>query len=149
MRALIWNSEGFRDTAKHLRVQESIRDFNLDIVALLEMGRSSFPAHFLRNLSAGRDFSWFCLPPQGRSGGMLVGINMESLTVRDVDAGDFCVKFHLKSKDGFEWNFVAVYGAAQEAQKPIFLAELVRICESSPIPQIGRASGRERVFAVV
>ena len=63
-----------------------------------------------------------------------MGVNLETLIVRDVDAGDFCVKFHLKSKDGFEWNFVAVYGAAQEAQKPIFLAELVRICEASPIP---------------
>ena len=134
MKAFIWNSEGFRDTSKHRRIQESIRDFNLDVIALLETGKSSFPAHFLRNLSAGRDFSWFCLPPEGRSGGMLVGINLETLAVTDVEAGEFCVKFHLKAKDGFEWNFVAVYGAAQEAKKETFLAELVRICENSPIP---------------
>lgn len=65
-----------------------------------------------------------------------MGVNMESLSVREVDAGDFCVKFHLKSKDGFEWNFIAVYGAAQEAQKPTFLAELVRVCESSSLPML-------------
>jgi endonuclease/exonuclease/phosphatase family metal-dependent hydrolase len=36
--------------------------------------------------------------------------------------------------DGFEWALVAVYGAAQEANKPEFLAELVRICESDTLP---------------
>lgn len=46
MKAFIWNSEGFRDTTKHLRVQESIRDYNLDIVALLETGRSRFQSTF-------------------------------------------------------------------------------------------------------
>jgi hypothetical protein len=40
--------------------------------------------------------------------------------------GDFCVKFHLKTKrDNFEWALVAVYGAAQDRHKPAFLAELV------------------------
>ena len=41
-------------------------------------------------------------------------------------SGDFCVKFHLKSKeDGFLWALVAVYGVAQEDQKSEFLAEMV------------------------
>jgi hypothetical protein len=30
--------------------------------------------------------------------------------------------------------FVAVYGAAQDAQKPDFLAELVRTCENETLP---------------
>jgi exonuclease III len=52
-------------------------------------------------------------------------------------SGDFCVKFHLKNKeDGFEWALVAVYGAAQDANKPHFLAELVRICESKTRPML-------------
>ena len=51
--------------------------------------------------------------------------------------GDFCVKFHVKSKvDGFVWIIVVVYGAAQDAKKPDFLAELVRICESETLPMI-------------
>jgi hypothetical protein len=113
MQALIWNSEGFKDTAKHLFIQESIREYKLDFVALVETGRSNFSVPFLRNLAAGRDFSWFYLPPHGRSGGILVGVNLESLSVKNVDSGDFCIKFHLRSKDGFEWNFVVVYGTAQ------------------------------------
>jgi hypothetical protein len=39
-------------------------------------------------------------------------------------------------KDGFEWALVAVYGAAQDANKPDFLAELVRICESELLPMM-------------
>ena len=58
------------------------------------------------------------MPPLGRSGGILVGFNFSSLVVRDVTTGDRCVKFHVQNKsDGFEWNLVPVYGAAQDAQK--------------------------------
>jgi hypothetical protein len=46
---------------------------------------------------------------------------------------DRCVKFHLAIKsDNFEWSMVSVYGAAQDAQKGEFLAELVRMCENDP-----------------
>lgn len=37
-----------------------------------------------------------------------------ALDVRNMEVGDFCVKFHVQSKvDGFVWALVAVYGAAQ------------------------------------
>jgi hypothetical protein len=73
--------------------------------------------------------------PRGRSGGILTGINNDSLIVTKVISGDSCVKFHLKiKKDNFEWALVAVYGAAQDRQKPAFLAELVRICENETLP---------------
>ena len=63
VKALFWNSEGFRDFAKHLFVQESIRERRLDFIALSETGRSNFFTPFLAHLAAGQDFSWFCLPP--------------------------------------------------------------------------------------
>jgi hypothetical protein len=67
----------------------------------------------------------------GRSDGILVGFNSQTINV----AGDRCVKFHLSSKlDNFEWSFVTVYGAAQDAQKGEFLAELVRMCEDDTLP---------------
>jgi hypothetical protein len=124
LRGLTWNSEGFRDTGKHLFVSEAIREHRLDFIALLETGRSNFTVPFLSNLAAGHDFAWYCLPPHGRSGGILVGINMRTLIVKKVDNGDFCVKLHIKSKtDGFEWILVPIYGAAQDAHKADFLSE--------------------------
>jgi hypothetical protein len=54
-----------------------------------------------------------------------------------VSTGDFCVKLHIKCKrDGFEWVLVPVYGAAQNAHKPEFLAELVRTCEDEILPML-------------
>jgi hypothetical protein len=92
---------------------------------------------FLRDLSAGNDFAWFCLPPHGRSGGILVGINTNTLLVNRVDSGDYCVKLAITSKiDGFQWLLVPVYGAAQDNNKYEFLAELVRTCESETIPML-------------
>jgi endonuclease/exonuclease/phosphatase family metal-dependent hydrolase len=59
------------------------------------------------------------------------------LVINNVVCGDYCAKFYLKCKnDGFEWALVAVYGAAQDANKTDFLAELVRICESESLPMM-------------
>ena len=70
LRGMTWNSEDFRDPGKHLFVKESIRDFRLDFIALIETGRSNFSTSFLRSLSGEADFMWFCLPLHGRSGGI-------------------------------------------------------------------------------
>ena len=137
MKGMIWNSDGFGDSAKHLAVQESIKEHILSFVAIIETGRSNFSAPFLKHLAGGFDYTWYCLPPRGRSGGILVGFNSNDLVVQNVVTGDFCVKFQLKNKqDGFMWSFVVAYGAAQDEFKPDFLAELVRICENETLPML-------------
>ena len=129
MKGVIWNSDGFGDSAKHLAVHEFIKENRLDFVAIIETGRSSFATPFLNFLAAGSDFVWYCIPPHGRSGGMLIGFNNAAFTVQDVVSGDFCVKLHLRSKvDGFSW--------AQDNKKPEFLAELVRICDGETVPML-------------
>jgi hypothetical protein len=135
MKGSFWNSDGFKDPAKHHFVRETIFEHKLDFFAILETGRDNFSTPFLNNISGGQDFQWYCLPPIGRSGGILIGINSALLTVQRVVAGDRCVKFFVESKaDHFRWALVAVYGAAQDEHKPEFLAELVRICEEEPLP---------------
>jgi hypothetical protein len=135
-----WNSYSFRGIAKHLFVKETIRDHQLDFFAILETGRDNFSSPFLDNLSGGLDFRWYCIPPIGRSGGILVGFNASTMTIQDVVIGDRCVKFYVTSKsDNFKRALVAVYGAAQDEHKPDFLAELVRICEHESLPLL--ASG--------
>jgi hypothetical protein len=126
---------------KHVFVKESIRDHHLDFIALSETGRSNFVISFLKDLASSKDFAWFCLPPHGRSGGTLVGINTTTVFVKSVENGEFCVKLSIKSKaDGFEWVLVPVYGAAQDAHKHQFLSELVRMCDTRASPYV--ASGR-------
>ena len=68
---------------------------------------------------------------------MLIGVNTTTIQVSNVDVGDFCVKLYVKSRcDGFEWVLVSVYGAAQDEHKPMFLSELVRLCENEPLPML-------------
>ena len=75
MRGIFWNTDGLGDPAKHLAINEAVREKKLDFIALLETGRSNFTAPFLKNLAGGLDYNWYCLPPRGRSGGILVGFN--------------------------------------------------------------------------
>jgi hypothetical protein len=88
-------------------------------------------------LANGLDYSWFYLPPHGRSGGILVGINNVLLQVGTVETGDLCVKLHVRCKyDGVEWVLVPVYGAAQDTHKAEFLAELARMGDSGSTPSL-------------
>jgi hypothetical protein len=93
LRGLSWNSEGFRDPGKHLFVKEAIREYQLDFIALLETGRSNFSNSFISGLSGGVEFAWFCLPPIGRSGGILVGINASTLQIKGWRMGNFVSRF--------------------------------------------------------
>ena len=68
-------------------------------------------------------------PPRGRSGGMLVGINLGTFDVGDVEEGEYFVRFKIRNKeDGFQWNLISVYGAAQDEFKEAFLTKLVQLC---------------------
>lgn len=89
----------------------------------------------LNHLCGGRDFLWHFSPPQGRSGGILLGVDPKVFDIGSIDAGDFYVKFHLKNReDDFQWVLVAVYGAAQNQFKEKFLNELVHACRKESLP---------------
>jgi hypothetical protein len=136
MKGCFGNSSGFGDSAKHSFVHETIKEYKFDFFAL-ETGRGNFSAPFLRHLLSGLDFIWYCLPPQGRSGGILVGINASTLQVNNVVQGNHCVNLNLKNKaNGFEWALILVYGAAQEEHIHHFLAELAKIYEDETLPMI-------------
>ena len=135
MKGIFWNSRGLKDLAKRRFLADASIKHKLDFIALTETGRDNFTLQFLSTLSGGVDFDWHCLPPRGRSGGILLGVKCDSLEVLNVVMGDFAVKFRVRSKaDGFNWALMAVYGAVQLELKPDFLADLVHICGSEKLP---------------
>ena len=130
MRGIFWNSRGLRDLAKTRFLAEATLEHHLDFIVLMETRRDNSTSQFLSSLSARVESAWHCLPPRGRSGGILLGVRCDTLQVTEVVLGDFAVKFRITSKeDGFQWALIAVYGAAQRELKPNFLADLVRICD--------------------
>jgi endonuclease/exonuclease/phosphatase family metal-dependent hydrolase len=71
----------------------------------------------------------------GRSGGMLLGVDLNCFDIGAIDEGDHYIKFHLCNKsDDFKWELVVVYGPAQDDRKENFLMELVHMCSHENLP---------------
>jgi exonuclease III len=111
------------------------KEQQLDFIAILETKKQDFSISELAHLCANKDFSWRWPPPNGRSGGILMGVNSEKFVVQNSVHGNFHVKFKLKNKmDNFEWVLIVVYGAAQDEGKKSFLRELVQTCSAENLP---------------
>jgi hypothetical protein len=113
------NRDGFKDVTKHLILHETIRQHKLDFCVVIETWRESFSTPFLRKKSAGLDYVWYCLPPLGRSEGILVGFNSQTFRVKSLLLE---ISFHLYSNcDSFQWSLVVVSVASFQ------LAEVVHV----------------------
>jgi exonuclease III len=135
MKGIFWNSRGLSDLAKARFLRDTSREQNLDFITLLETCKKDFSQETLNNFSGGRNFVWHWTAPHGRSGGILLGVNLDAMDVGGIDDGDFYVKFKLRDrKSDFKWVLVAMYGAAQREFKEAFLTELVHSCRNERLP---------------
>jgi hypothetical protein len=111
----------------------------LNFIVVLETGWSDFTPRFLKNLCVRKDYLWHTKPLKGRSGGMLLGVDLQFFDIGAIDEGDYYIKFHLCNKsDYFKWALFMVYGAAQAEHKESFLAELVNMCSHENLPLLMR-----------
>jgi hypothetical protein len=137
MKGVFWNSRGLGDLAKHIFLAELVKEEQINFVAISKTGRDSFPAHVLKNLCAGHDFLWLTMAPHGRSGGILLGVDLIVFDIGAIDEGDFYVKFTLRYKtNGFKFVLYSVYGPAQVQNKNAFLFELANTCSKESLPYI-------------
>jgi hypothetical protein len=95
MKGVFWNSRGLADLAKHRFLVELVKEEQINFIALSETSCESFPDHVLKNLCAGRDFLWHSMTPHGRSGGILLGVDLSAFDISAIDEGDFYVIFPL------------------------------------------------------
>ena len=137
MKGVFWNSNGLADLAKHRYLADLVREEQIEFIALMETGRDSFPDATLKNLCVGKDYLWHCMAPNGRSGGMLLGVDLSTFDIGAISEGDYYVKFTLRNKcDGFKWVLYAVYGPAQQEHKESFLIELANSCSRETLPYV-------------
>ena len=99
MKGFYWNSRGLSDLAKYRYISDAIRDHKLDFVAVMETGKQDMSRSNLNRLSGDADFIWHCLPPRGRSGDILLGINSAVLDLSIIVEGEFFIKFHLRNRN--------------------------------------------------
>jgi hypothetical protein len=78
-----------------------------------------------------------CMAPHGRSGGILLGVDLSVFDIGAIAEGDFYVRFTLRCKsDGFKFVLHAIYGPAQAQNKQSFLAELANTCSKESLPYL-------------
>jgi hypothetical protein len=121
--------------AKHDFLHNISLEKDLDFIAILETNKNNFLEECLDNFCGGKEFLWHWIPPNGRSGGILIGVNMLVFEVQSCLFGEFFIKLHLKNKDdSFRWVLMAMYGVAQPEDKDRFLAEWVNACSEESLP---------------
>jgi hypothetical protein len=77
------------------------------------------------------------MAPRGRSGGMILGINLITFDIGQIEEGDFFIQFKLRHKeDDLKFNLISVYVPAQLYLKSYFLSELVQVCSKETLPVI-------------
>jgi len=91
VKGFFWNSRGLSDLAKYRYISEAISENKLDFIAVMvmETGKKDMSRANLNRLSGGADFIWHCLPPKGRSGGILLGINNTIIDLSFIVEGEF------------------------------------------------------------
>ena len=88
MKLLCWNIRGFGLTGRRRQFIEYLQQEEIDIVGLQETIRQDFSMHELQGLSR-HQFAWQWLPATGQSGGILLGVREDTLSVEDMDRGEF------------------------------------------------------------
>ena len=96
MKGVFWNSRGLTDFAKHRYLSEMVKEEQINLIALLKIGRDDFSDATLKNFCGGRDFIWHSMAPHDRSGGILLGADLNYFDIGAIDEGDFYVKFILE-----------------------------------------------------
>jgi hypothetical protein len=92
MIGLIWNCQGLGIGSKVQFLRELIKDEKVDFIGLQETLRSHFSEAWLTSLAGIKPFAWFSAPPNGRSGGLLVGFNTDVFDVRENEIGEFMIR---------------------------------------------------------
>ena len=137
MRFLFWNVRGLGKDSRRRQVKEFIEQHNLGVVGLQETIRDSFDDIELRELVGNRDFSWKWLPTQGRSGGILMGVDQSVLEMKDANILSYCIAMTIRDRrSNFRWVMVTVYGLVNHDLCNDFLVEIGTICAQSVLPII-------------
>jgi exonuclease III len=137
MRILFWNIRGIRAYGRRDQLREIIQKHRVEVICLQETIKADFTQGELASLSEGRCFEWVWTAAQGHSGGTLLGIQTNDITVVEKDMVAFFTSMNIVSrKDKFQWEIINVYGPVQNERKLEFLSELSQKIASMTDPFI-------------
>jgi hypothetical protein len=118
-----------------------MQEQKMDFVCFQETIMKDFAESTLRMVDY-RLYLWDWIPANGRSGGVLTGINSDKYDVGIRKQGDFILQHTLWDKQlAVEWALLNVYGAPHDERREAFLAELASFCSKTPDPYIVGGGG--------
>lgn len=107
----------------------------MDFVCIQEAIKSSFRDSSLDGLTGRSKFIWCWEPASGASGGLRMGVKEEKFEVETCNTSKYMTRMIIMDKiDGFKWNLVNVYGAANYKDKGAFLTKFVQMLGSNNLP---------------
>lgn len=137
MSGLFWNCRGLGRPDKQRFLREMVMELGCHFIGLVETMKSDFSPLWFRNISGPRTFNWHSIPPTGRSGGLLLGVNEDAFEVLDIEAGIHFIRMLIRDKSsGKKCNLDVVYGTAQLEFKEGFLTEFAQLCNKCQEPMI-------------
>jgi hypothetical protein len=91
----------------------------------------------IRKIDPHKNYLWKWIPSEGRSGGLLSGININSLDVGSFSEGKFILQLNMWDKyQKKKCNFLNVYGAPHDGDKEEFLRELASFYNKKKEPYV-------------
>jgi hypothetical protein len=137
MRAGFYNIRGFGRPGRRTQIKDFISRERLDFVGLQETIKASFTPAELLSLDPHGRFAWKSTPAQGRSGGMLLGVNEDAFEVLEWHGGAFFIRADVLQLDtSSRWSIFVVYGPADHRRSADFLEELSAAVNACPFPLV-------------
>jgi len=137
MIGVLWNCRGVSKKGMSTMLKDILRDQEVDFVGLQETMRKHYPDKFFRKIDYGKNFAWHWIPSNGKSGGILCGVNLDRFEVLKFIEGSFSVNAIVQDKKTKRTlSLVTVYGPAHEEKREYFLTELSQICSSKKHPML-------------
>ena len=96
MKGVFWNSRDLGNLAKHRFLSDLVKEEQISFIDLSETGRDDFPDHILKKLCAAWNFLWHCMAPHGRSGGILLGVDLQVFLYWSHCRGRFLCEIYLE-----------------------------------------------------
>ena len=135
MIGIIWNCRGVEKKGLSSFIKELIWDHRADFIGIQETMKKNYSDKFFRKIDNAKEFSWYWIPSNGKSGGLLSGIRNDRFDVESFDSGEFMITANVFDKNlKKHLSLVNVYGPAQDVLKDSFLAELSNFCIKAKYP---------------
>jgi exonuclease III len=132
---MFWNVRGLGTTHRRGLVFKHVIQENLDIVGIQETIRQDFNDQELKEMSGTIDFAWKWSQAKGHSGGLLLGVKLESFEIEQVEVAGYFIGCLIRNRlTNFRFKILNVYGPAQHELSMEFILDLSNFCSKESLP---------------